>query len=72
MVGIDSVEVERRLLAGELVCPCGGDLALWGMPGLRADESAVSDCADVHFGRGPFGKLHVRCGKAAHTSGPRP
>ena len=27
---------------------------------------------DVHFGRGPFGKLHVRFGKAAHTSGPRP
>jgi hypothetical protein len=28
--------------------------------------------ADVHFGRGQFGKLHVRFGKAAHTSGPRP
>ena len=28
--------------------------------------------ADVHFTRGPFGKLHVRFGKAAHTSGPRP
>ena len=27
---------------------------------------------DVHFTRGPFGKLHVRYGKAAHTSGPRP
>jgi site-specific recombinase XerD len=26
----------------------------------------------VHFGRGPFGKLHVRFGKGAHTSGPRP
>ena len=25
MVGSDSVEVERRLSAGELVCPCGGD-----------------------------------------------
>ncbi|HEX5881595.1 MAG TPA: helix-turn-helix domain-containing protein [Actinomycetota bacterium] len=30
MVGTDSVEVERRLSAGELVCPCGGGLALWG------------------------------------------
>ena len=30
------------------------------------------DRADVHFGRGPFGKLHVRFGKGALTSGPRP
>ncbi len=30
------------------------------------------DIADVHFGRGPFGKLHVRFGKGAKTSGPRP
>ena len=40
--------------------------------GLRADESALLERADVHFGRGPFGKLHVRFGKGAHTSGPRP
>ena len=26
----------------------------------------------MHFGRGPFGKLHVRFGKGARTSGPRP
>lgn len=39
---------------------------------LRADEAAHLDQADVHFTRGPFGKLHVRFGKAAHTSGPRP
>lgn len=30
MVGTDSAEVERRLAAGELVCPCGGDLTRWG------------------------------------------
>src|SRR4051812_49975162 len=30
MVGTESVEVERRLSAGELVCPCGGDLVRWG------------------------------------------
>jgi len=30
------------------------------------------DRGDVHFGRGPFGKLHVRFGKGAKTSGPRP
>jgi integrase/recombinase XerD len=40
--------------------------------GLRAEESASMNRADVHFGRGPFGKLHVRFGKGAKTSGPRP
>ena len=30
------------------------------------------DKPDVQFGRGPFGKLHVRFGKSAKTSGPRP
>jgi hypothetical protein len=30
MVGSDVSEVERRLRAGELGCPCGGDLAPWG------------------------------------------
>jgi integrase/recombinase XerD len=40
--------------------------------GLRSEESALLEIPDVHFGRGPFGKLHVRFGKAAHMSGPRP
>lgn len=35
MVGTDSVEVERRLSAGELTCPCGGGLALWGYARAR-------------------------------------
>lgn len=30
MVGGDAVEVERRLCAGELACPCGGELSPWG------------------------------------------
>ena len=42
------------------------------LAGLRAEESASMDRGDVHFGRGPFGKLHVRFGKGAKTSGPRP
>jgi integrase/recombinase XerD len=42
------------------------------LAGLRADEAAMLDRSDVHFGRGPFGKLHVRFGKGAKTSGPRP
>lgn len=40
--------------------------------GLRADETASLEIQDLHFGRGPFGKIHVRFGKAAKTSGPRP
>jgi len=39
---------------------------------LRADEASMFDQADQHFGRGLFGKLHVRFGKGARTSGPRP
>ena len=31
---------------------------------LRSEEAALLDWPDVHFGRGPFGKLHVRFGKA--------
>jgi integrase/recombinase XerD len=41
------------------------------LAGLRAEESVMLDVADVHFDRGPFGKLHVRFGKGARTSGPR-
>jgi hypothetical protein len=36
MVGTDPVEVERRLSAGGLVCPCGGDLARWGFARPRS------------------------------------
>lgn len=42
------------------------------LAGLRAEEAASLDRSDVHFGRGPFGKVHVRFGKGAKTSGPRP
>jgi len=40
--------------------------------GLRAQEAAALELRDVHFERGPFGKLHVRLGKGARGSGPRP
>ena len=40
--------------------------------GLRADEAASLLQADLHFDRGPFGKIHVRFGKGARGSGPRP
>ncbi len=53
----------------------GRDYALFRtlyLAGVRAEESSMLDVADLHFGRGPFGKIHVRFGKGAKTSGPRP
>lgn len=40
--------------------------------GLRSDEAASLERSDLHFDRGPFGKVHVRFGKGARGSGPRP
>ena len=37
----------------------------------RVSELVRLDLCDVHPGLGPSGKLHVRFGKAANTSGPR-
>jgi integrase/recombinase XerD len=31
--------------------------------GLRADEADSLELSDLHFDRGPFGKVHVRFGK---------
>jgi integrase/recombinase XerD len=39
--------------------------------GLRVNEARNLDLADVKWELGPFGKLHVRCGKGARGSGPR-
>ena len=53
----------------------GRDYALYRTlyhAGLRAEEAASLELQDLHFGRGPFGKIHVRFGKGAKTSGPRP
>ena len=67
--------MKTRIATARKYAPAARDYALFRTlyhAGLRADESALLDRADVHFSRGPFGKLHVRFGKAAHTSGPRP
>ncbi|WSK73867.1 site-specific integrase (plasmid) [Streptomyces sp. NBC_01276] len=40
--------------------------------GVRVSELVRLDQADVYPRLGPSGKLHVRFGKAANTSGPRP
>jgi site-specific recombinase XerD len=55
--------------------PAARDYALFRVlyhAGLRSEEVVMLDRSDVHFGRGPFGKLHVRFGKGAKGSGPRP
>jgi integrase/recombinase XerD len=67
--------LRARIAGARKYAVAGRDYALFRtlyLAGLRADEAAMMDRADVHFGRGPFGKLHVRFGKGAKTSGPRP
>ena len=64
-----------RIATARKYATAGRDYALFRTlyhAGLRAEEAAMLDVGDVHFGRGPFGKLHVRFGKGARTSGPRP
>lgn len=56
MVGSDVVEVDRRLRAGELSCPCGGVLAPWGHARRRS----------VH-GVGPLRPRRSRCGLCSVT-----
>jgi integrase/recombinase XerD len=67
--------LRERIASARKYAAAGRDYALFRtlyLAGLRADEAAMMDRPDVHFGRGPFGKLHVRFGKGAKTSGPRP
>lgn len=67
--------LRERVAGARKYAVAGRDYALFRtlyLAGLRAEEAAMMDRADVHFGRGPFGKLHVRFGKGANTSGPRP
>ncbi|MGH3519189.1 MAG: tyrosine-type recombinase/integrase [Haloechinothrix sp.] len=64
-----------RIATSRKYGPAARDYALFRTlyhAGLRAEEVVMLDRADVQFGRGPFGKLHVRFGKGAKTSGPRP
>lgn len=56
MVGTDPVEVERRLRAGELACPCGGGLSPWGHARRR-----------VVRGVGVLRPRRVRCGTCQVT-----
>ncbi len=67
--------LKARIATARNYAPAARDYALYRTlyhAGLRSEEAALLDRPDVHFHLGPFGKLHVRFGKAAHTSGPRP
>ena len=62
-----------RIATARKYAPAARDYALFRTlyhAGLRSEESALLDWPDLHFSRGPFGKLHVRFGKGARTSGP--
>jgi integrase/recombinase XerD len=64
-----------RIATARKYSPAGRDYALYRTLyhcGLRSDEAASLERSDLYFDRGPFGKIHVRFGKAARGSGPRP
>ncbi|WTW98211.1 tyrosine-type recombinase/integrase [Streptomycetaceae bacterium NBC_01309] len=67
--------LKARIATARKYAPAARDYALFRTlyhAGLRSEEASLLDRPDVHFSRGPFGKLHVRFGKGARTSGPRP
>ncbi len=67
--------LRERIATARVFGAAGRDYALLRTlyhAGLRSEEAVMLDVADLHFDRGPFGKIHVRFGKAANGSGPRP
>ncbi|MER6126230.1 hypothetical protein ABT173_27120 [Streptomyces sp. NPDC001795] len=67
--------LKSRIASARKYGPAARDYAMFRTlyhAGLRSEEASLLDRPDVHFSRGPFGKLHVRFGKGARTSGPRP
>ncbi|GAA2612216.1 hypothetical protein SMC26_10150 [Actinomadura fulvescens] len=65
--------LKTRIATARKYAPAARDYALFRTlyhAGLRSEEASLLDLPDVHFDRGPFGKLHVRFGKGAHTSTP--
>lgn len=67
--------LKERIATARKYAPAARDYALLRTlyhAGLRADEASHLLLGDAYFDRGPYGKLHVRYGKAAHGSGPRP
>jgi integrase/recombinase XerD len=67
--------LKGRIATARKYAPAARDYALFRTlyhAGLRSEEVVMLDGSDMHLGRGPFGKLHVRFGKGAKGSGPRP
>jgi len=67
--------LRARVATARKYAPAARDYAMFRTlyhAGIRCEEAVLLDISDVHLSRGPFGKLHVRFGKAARTSGPRP
>ena len=67
--------LKGRIATARKYAPAARDYALFRTlyhAGLRSEEASRLERQDMHFSRGPFGKLHVRFGKGANTSGPRP
>ena len=67
--------LKARIGTARKYAPAARDYALFRTlyhAGIRCEEAVLLEVPDVHFSRGPFGKLHVRFGKGARTSGPRP
>lgn len=65
--------MKRRIATARKYGPAARDYAMFRTlyhAGLRSEEASLLERPDLHFTRGPFGKLHVRFGKGAHTSGP--
>lgn len=67
--------LRTRVGTARKYAPAARDYAMFRMlywTGLRSSEAVAVDVGDLHWDRGPFGKVHVRFGKGARTSGPRP
>ncbi|MEH0663578.1 hypothetical protein QA860_38910 [Streptomyces stelliscabiei] len=67
--------LQARIATARKYGPAARDYAMFRTlyhAGLRSEEASLLDRPDIHFSRGPFGKLHIRFGKGARTSGPRP
>lgn len=67
--------LRERIESARKYAPAARDYAVFRAmywTGLRCSEFIALDVGDLHWDRGPFGKVHVRLGKGARTSGPRP
>src|SRR6202023_3634052 len=55
--------LRARIGTARKYAPAARDYALFRTlyhAGIRCEEAVLLDVPDVHFSRGPFGKLHVR------------